>query len=460
MDSAHIVLHKWPLYFIYCILLIFHNKEFTQVHILLDHTIPYQWSLYTTCYILFLLHNKKTKPPALPQGPTSPHYFHNSLHHNPLWPNTLAPNILTSYSICVICYMLLVPYNNPYTSLQSYQGCLSILCIISYLLHNHYNATTPTQYSTLSERTCTNSPPSQKNLITKRTSYLTPSIYFNSHNHLRRSTTTKLILLLGLSYLYANKQSNSTTYITNSTPQRDHTTNIVLLTHQMYTHPKYKTTASQSHPSATRNINIQNFTTQTHFTYYHTNLPYVHNHHATALHQKPPPTIHTLNSLDNQSTYTILLHKPTSHTPILQYSSNIQIFPVHTPINHAYTHPPILHSSTHHAPQPQNLPKYETNHDKSTKSTYPIYERSHNIFNPCVTPTNNIQILHTNTLPSINKIYYVISLLTPPTITYRLHLQPFLSTSSKATASIYFSSKAKPPFDTWNTFKTYAIPYK
>lgn len=238
MDSAHIVPHKWPLYFICCILWIFYNKEFAQAHIFLGHTIPYQWFQYTICSILLLFYNKKTKLPALPQGPTSTHYHHNSLHHNLLWPNTLTPSNLTPYISCSICFVLL--YNNTYTLLHFYQGYLYTICIISYYLHNQYNALTSTQYPTLSERTHTSSlPPNQKTHITKAPSSLILSIYFKSHNYLRGSITTTLILLLGVSYLYANKQSNSITYITNSPPQRDHTTNTILLTHQICTHPNY-----------------------------------------------------------------------------------------------------------------------------------------------------------------------------------------------------------------------------
>ena len=177
----------------------------------------------------------------------------------------------------------------------------------------------------------------------------------------------------------------------------------------------YNTYLSKAlHPNIILLIWLPNLplTTQTHFTYYHTNLPYVHNHHASPQHQKPPPIIQTMNSLYNQSIYTTLFHNLTSHTPILQYPSNIQIFPVHTPTNHTYTHPHILHSYNHHTPQPQKLPKYETNHNKSTKSTYTTYERSHNIFNTRVSHTNNNKTLHTNILPPLNKIYFVTSLLT------------------------------------------------
>ena len=229
MDNAHVTPHKWSLYFLCCILLFFQNKEFTQVHILLGHTLHYQWFQYAICYILFTFYNKKTKLPTLPQGPTSSPYHHNSQHHNSIWPNTLAPTNQTSHLICFTYFVLLLLYNNKYALYPSYQQCLYTIFTISYYLHNQYNGITPTQYSTSPEPTHpSSSRPNQKHPITKAPAYPILSLYFQPHNHLRRSTTIKLILLLWLSYLSANKQSNPIVYTTNSPPQRNHSTNIML----------------------------------------------------------------------------------------------------------------------------------------------------------------------------------------------------------------------------------------
>ena len=229
MDSAHITPHKWSLYLIYCILLIFHNKKFTQVHILLVHTLLYQWLQFAICYTLFTLYNKKTQLPALPQGPTSSPYLHNSQHHNPLWPNTLAPTNQTSHLLCSTCFVLLLLYNNKYALSPFYQQCFYTICIISYYLHNQYNAITPTQYSTTPKPTHTSFLQlNQKHPITKAPSYPILSLYFQLHNHLRRSTKIKIILLLWLSYLPANKQSNPIVCTTNLHPQSNHTTNTML----------------------------------------------------------------------------------------------------------------------------------------------------------------------------------------------------------------------------------------
>ena len=225
----------------------------------------------------------RTAPPPTPQGP------HMTALPLPIQPPRTSKTTLkctikdptplmdsahidypkcTTYFICfvllciyLICFELLLLYNKKYALLFYYHGCFYTLCAISSYLHNQYTATTLTQLYTPSEHTHTNPPHmNQQNTIKESTSYPKSKNYLTQHNHLRRSTTTTLILLLGLSYLPANQQTTYIDYTTNLAPQSDHTTKVIPFPHHIYTHPNHTThpkNLTQKMPKLHHNVRTQ-----------------------------------------------------------------------------------------------------------------------------------------------------------------------------------------------------------
>ena len=214
MNSTPIGYHKWFSYLFCFVFWYFLNKEYYRFHILQNH-------IYITYILSFYLHTKD----------------YNTTLHNKMW-----SIILLLYQKCLYTLSLPSYHHTKYALLPHYHGCLYTICAISFYLHIQYKSTTLTHHYTPSKHTHTSPPhPNLQNTINKATSYPKSKTYLTPHNYLRRNTTTTLILLVWLSYLPTNKQTNYITYNTNLNPQRDHTTNTILSSHHIYTHPNHTT---------------------------------------------------------------------------------------------------------------------------------------------------------------------------------------------------------------------------